>query len=960
MKKKFENMERRGLPGGPNEMFSYVTGMFSTEGYKSDSPDKNNPANLIASGSITMENVEFPVMGMDNLGNSKMMMPGNNYEFPGDMVLEIPMAQKAGETNYLKTFGQAAVNPFLPLISNLVQQGKENISENMLPFGYQNSRGYTQLLDGSSAVQGVTLGKNVSKATNRFVDNRPGVTANKLTNRFGLPAINKIVSAVFDLPKNKVEKRNIEELYANPSNIAPLQERKDLLNILLGLDQEYNSIPIQDEYKPSKSKDSDSVYYKSPATESYIINQLQKDPQEFMRQVRGYKDGVNYWAADDQNVNTLGNYTLSLGEDDKGKYISYYDIWDLQPFKNKAGTAVLDAAQSVAGLNAPEVYGRVYLKDDAKLGFKKEFTRVPLDERGKGGSVSWQWKGKTYSGTLIPSMEDEKNRYARTKNGKIKTLPKANEGGDPPVKEKKRTRLDIYGDIVKLNEQLRDTDSQLEQFRQNIGTIYKGFQQAGDETLTDEQRQTEIDTLLTNSSINPGLFVANTSNPNEGRVVGLDSVPKVTRDWLRSIGGYGCTTYGCGLLRQAGAVTEDGSPFPMISGNSQLNSMIERNEGGLQMKLMDPGFTDLKAGDRIVSNYSTSGGDGEAHTMIFTGEYDDDGSPLMMENSGGYVPGGVSIRSLQDIKGFKDTSDPNSGLRVTRYNLGRDNLVSQLDKLKEEYMAADPVEVAGPPKIEIQPVTVAPIEEQLKGISGLNIPITATQRIKSKQFAGEISGDVLLRQVFAESSLDPDAVSPAGARGIAQFMPNTEKELQRLNLVNDKFDPLDPSQARNAQEAYMNYLSERPYLAKGSPEVQLAKVLYAYNRGPNAAKRNLSQLKSSYDIYNSLDWLEGINSESRNYINKILGKDEKFSKEYENILLDSTKSDIVKLYKKFGGDVDLKRIYKNFLDGTYDGTGNEKRAKDIYDKLNRMYYREAKSAGMSMPNYVMTYIIGNS
>ena len=668
MKKKFENMERRGLPGGPNEMFSYVTGVFSTEGYKSDSPDKNNPANLIASGSITMENVEFPVLGMDNLGNSKMMMPGNNYQFPGDMVLEIPMAQK-------------------------------------------------------------------------------------------------------------------------------------------------------------------------------------------------------------------------------------------------------------------------------------------------GGSVSWQWKGKTYSGTLIPSMEDEKNRYARTKNGKIKTLPKANEGGDPPVKGNKRTRLDIYGDIVKLNEQLRDTDAQLEQFRENIGTIYQGFKL--DEDLSDEERKNQLNALLVNSNVNPSLFDVQSSS-SQGRIVGLDSVPKVTRDWLGRIGGYGCTTYGCGLLRQAGAVTEEGNPFPMISGNSQLNSMIERNEGGLQMKLMDPGFTDLKPGDRIVSNYSTSAGDGDQHTMIFTGEYDADGSPLMLENSGGYVPGGVSIRSLQDIKGFKDTSDPESGLRVTRYNLGRDNLVSQLDKLKEEYMAADPVEVAGPPTIQIQPVPVAPIEQQLKDISSVTIPINATQRIKSKQFAGEISGDVLLRQVFAESSLDPNAVSPAGARGIAQFMPNTEKELQRLNLVTSEFDPLDPSQARNAQEAYMNYLSERPYLAKGSPEVQLAKVLYAYNRGPNAAKRNLSQLKNSYDIYNSLDWLEGINSESRNYINKILGKDEKFSKEYENILLDSTKSDIVKLYKKFGGDVDLKRIYKNFLDGTYDGTGNEKRAKDIYDKLNRMYYREAKSAGMSMPNYVMTYIIGNS
>lgn len=423
MKKKFENMERRGLPGGPNEMFSYVTGVFSTEGYKSDSPDKNNPANLIASGSITMENVEFPVLGMDNLGNSKMMMPGNNYEFPGDMVLEIPMAQK-------------------------------------------------------------------------------------------------------------------------------------------------------------------------------------------------------------------------------------------------------------------------------------------------GGSVSWNWKGKTYSGTLIPSMEDENNRYARTKNGKIKTLPKGQKGVEQG--SSKRTRADIYKDINRLNQQIRDTDSQLEKFRKNIGTIYQGFQQAGDETLTDEQRQTEIDTLLTNSPINPSLFVADTSNPNEGRVIGLDSVPKVTRDWLRSIGGYGCTTYGCGLLRQAGAVTEEGKPFPMISGNSQLNSMIERNEGGLQMRLMDPGFSDLVAGDRIVSNYSTSGGDGDAHTMIFTGEYDADGSPIVMENSGGWVPGGVSIRSLQDIKGYRDTSDPESGLRVTRYNLGRDKLQSELDKLKEEYMAADPEPQIQLSELKPASVNIPPKNSNLK------------------------------------------------------------------------------------------------------------------------------------------------------------------------------------------------------------------------------------------------------
>ena len=46
-KNKYTNIERKGLPGGPNEMFSYITGIFSTEGYKLDSPDFDNPFNVI-------------------------------------------------------------------------------------------------------------------------------------------------------------------------------------------------------------------------------------------------------------------------------------------------------------------------------------------------------------------------------------------------------------------------------------------------------------------------------------------------------------------------------------------------------------------------------------------------------------------------------------------------------------------------------------------------------------------------------------------------------------------------------------------------------------------------------------------------------------------------------------------------------------------------------------------------
>jgi len=66
----------------------------STEGYKKDSPDKDRPYNVIPSGDITMENVEFPVLGIDNKGNKKVMEPGKNYKFPGDIVLEFPMSKR--------------------------------------------------------------------------------------------------------------------------------------------------------------------------------------------------------------------------------------------------------------------------------------------------------------------------------------------------------------------------------------------------------------------------------------------------------------------------------------------------------------------------------------------------------------------------------------------------------------------------------------------------------------------------------------------------------------------------------------------------------------------------------------------------------------------------------------------------------------------------------------------------
>tara|TARA_B100000780_G_C21036711_1_gene415806 strand:- start:152 stop:565 length:414 start_codon:yes stop_codon:yes gene_type:complete len=83
-----------GLPIGGAASLGFNGDIYSVTGYKRDSKDVNKPYNLIPNGRITMKNVDFPVWGIDNLGNSKMMYPENDYSFQGTEVLEIPIKQK--------------------------------------------------------------------------------------------------------------------------------------------------------------------------------------------------------------------------------------------------------------------------------------------------------------------------------------------------------------------------------------------------------------------------------------------------------------------------------------------------------------------------------------------------------------------------------------------------------------------------------------------------------------------------------------------------------------------------------------------------------------------------------------------------------------------------------------------------------------------------------------------------
>ena len=70
---------------------------FSHDGYKADSRDFEQEYNVVPSSHITMKGVPFPVLGMDNLGNIKVMVPSNDYFFTGNQVFELPL--RNGEVN---------------------------------------------------------------------------------------------------------------------------------------------------------------------------------------------------------------------------------------------------------------------------------------------------------------------------------------------------------------------------------------------------------------------------------------------------------------------------------------------------------------------------------------------------------------------------------------------------------------------------------------------------------------------------------------------------------------------------------------------------------------------------------------------------------------------------------------------------------------------------------------------
>src|SRR5690606_365488 len=96
---------------------------------------------------------------------------------------------------------------------------------------------------------------------------------------------------------------------------------------------------------------------------------------------------------------------------------------------------------------------------------------------------------------------------------------------------------------------------------------------------------------------------------------------------------------------------------------------------------------------------------------------------------------------------------------------------------------------------------------------------------------------LIKRQAVAESSLSPRAVSPAGAKGLMQFMPSTWNEY-------GEGDPFDPEASIKAGCRYMRFLYDR-YAEIPDENERYKFALAAYNAGRGNVNKCLEHAREA-------------------------------------------------------------------------------------------------------------------
>jgi soluble lytic murein transglycosylase-like protein len=119
--------------------------------------------------------------------------------------------------------------------------------------------------------------------------------------------------------------------------------------------------------------------------------------------------------------------------------------------------------------------------------------------------------------------------------------------------------------------------------------------------------------------------------------------------------------------------------------------------------------------------------------------------------------------------------------------------------------------------------------------------------VQQDAFKAGISESLFVRQIDVESGFNPQAMSPSGAEGIAQFMPATAASLG--------IDPWNPTDALHGAAQLMARYTQ----TYGG---DYTKTLAAYHAGQGALQEALRTCGTQ--------WLRCLPTETQHYINEIM------------------------------------------------------------------------------------------
>ncbi len=941
MKKEFTHIERKGLPGGPNEMFTYVTGVFSTEGYKRNSPDVSNPFNIIPSGSITMKDVDFPVMGTDNLGNSEMMMPGNDYQFPGDQVFEVPMAQTGFEVPK-----RQGVRLNYDAEGNVIGESTHIMKAEIVdgkwygfPTLFQNEDGtwndtYEKQINLNKKdwmpafEEAKKRGEVIEFGTDKEAAIKFGEGSWKPKMKRGGGLLDKTMKCNDCGWSWKAADGGNDVSTCHKCGGSALPKAQD--------GKESKTIYINDSNDPRRYSYSDSAY------------------------LHDYSTAENKWYMDQQKFGEVidGFITMPTGIINSSDFDQWYKDNNVFEFGNPF------TADKVSN-NAPSI-----VTDYNKIDPNSEYNN---DDWSTGSNYNKDYLETSRNAPIPPESHTTYGKWWASHPDIIKYIQEFKLGYDAttgkyisPSRGKDKSRERKVGLLEQVNEMLSNSmPTELQWVKP------KSNSQSSKTTTTTSKGNTNDFEWSANAYAEflKGMPKSVKGKPDHSYAIPNFPAPR------------GSKPLEYGIVR------------PFVETES-----LDRKEYNptLSKNLNIENVPEIKVNPSKELPYYQRTGFNSGLQRIQPSNYDPDtptwrGEPFQMDMQGNIYQSGGSLPKAQDGKeytvesgntfdGIANKKEVSKNL-LRNMNLGIDyndikvgQVINVPDiKTKEERMQffsdrrntpMDAKDSPGISKIQTAISNGSTKQENPSYNKDILIDLSKVDKKElSKQQAerrqslfnaantvASVQGNnkdlekLLVMSAVMENTLgiDDDAYGRNYTRGPMSIDNIAYKDLFEIRKGATKYTTQQKKNTAWLESLGINTSDIDSALRSDDPLTSMAVARLVYGRAPEALPSG-DDPDALYNYY-------------LKYYNKT-GVDKYGGAEAHRDRFNDYYSEI---YKELGGEVDEFQVYANYINGSYNGTEMETKAEKIYDKLNRVYYRKAKALDMSAPNYIMSNIINRS